>query len=536
MLLVAALLSACGGGGGGGSADVTISGRVSYERVPFSSATGVGLDYAATTELPAREIVVELLTAGQAVLVTTTTDGNGNYTLTAPANLSVFVRAKSQSRRSSSPTRNLRVLNNTNGNALYVLDSATFNTGTANQTRNLLALSGWGGSSYNGTRAAAPFAVLDTLYAAAEFVRVNGSSSLNLPPLDAYWSPENKPTPGNVSDGNITTTLYRSSSSAGTPAGIYILGFENNDTDEYDQHILAHEFNHFLEGAIGRTDTPGGTHSLNERLDLRLAFSEGFANAFSAMVLNDPVYSESFGARQAQRFSFDLESNVAAPAGWFNEASIQSLAWDLFDAPADGLDAVALGYLPLFEAFTGPLKSGAALTSFYPLLASVRGRAGAPVAAIDALAAAQEIDGVGDYGSGETNNGSVLQSLPVYSTLVLNGGAQTVCGTRTAGTFNTLGNRLFLRFTLPAAGTVTILAQYEPFNSTAPFLVSADPDIVLYEAGFLDSAETTTPDVEDLTRALQAGEYVIEVYEYSHVDPSASQRRGNTCFNVTVTG
>jgi hypothetical protein len=111
------------------------------------------------------------------------------------------------------------VLNNTNDNALYVLDSATFNTGTANQTRSLLAPSGWGGSSYSGTRAAAPFAVLDTLYAAAEFVRVNGSSSLNLPPLDAYWSPENKPTPGNVSDGNITTTLYRSSSSGGTPAG-----------------------------------------------------------------------------------------------------------------------------------------------------------------------------------------------------------------------------------------------------------------------------------------------------------------------------
>jgi hypothetical protein len=256
------------------------------------------------------------------------------------------------------------------------------------------------------------------------------------------------------------------------------------------------------------------------------------------MVLNDPVYSDSFGPRQAQRFSFDVESNAAAPAGWFNEASIQSLAWDLFDAPADGLDAVALGYLPLFEAFTGPLKSGAALTSVYPLLASVRGRAGAPVAAIDALAVAQGINAVGDYGNGETNNGSVPQSLPIYSVLALNGGAQAVCGTRIAGTFNTLGNRLFLRFALPAAGTVTIQARYTPTGSTAPFLGAADPDIVLYEAGFLDSADTTTPDAEDLTRSLQAGDYVIEVYEYSHVDPSlqASQRRGNTCFNVTVTG
>jgi hypothetical protein len=241
---------------------------------------------------------------------------------------------------------------------------------------------------------------------------------------------------------------------------------------------------------------------------------------------------------QGQRFSFDLESNAAAPAGWYNEASVQSLAWDLYDASEDGLDAVELGYLPLFEAFTGPLKSGPALTSVYPLIASVRGRAGAPVAAIDALAVAQDINGAGDYGSGETNNGSVPQSLPVYSGLTLNGGAQRVCGTREAGTFNTLGNRLFLRFTLPSAGTATILAEYTPLGSTAPFTAAADPDIVLYQAGFLDIADATTPDAESLTRTLEAGDYVIEVYEYSHVDPAlpASQRRGNTCFNLTVTG
>jgi hypothetical protein len=41
-----------------------------------------------------------------------------------------------------------------------------------------------------------------------------------------------------------------------------------------------------------------------------------------------------------------------------------------------------------------------------------------------------------------------------------------------------------------------------------------------------------------LSRTLSAGDYVIEVYEWSHVDPtySAAQRRGNTCFDITVTG
>ncbi len=73
------------------------------------------------------------------------------------------------------------MLNNTNGNALYVLDSAAFNSGTANQTKNLLAGSGWGGTSYTGTRSAAPFAILDTLLAAAEFVVANGNTTLDLP-------------------------------------------------------------------------------------------------------------------------------------------------------------------------------------------------------------------------------------------------------------------------------------------------------------------------------------------------------------------
>jgi len=65
----------------------------------------------------------------------------------------------------------------------------------------------------------------------------------------------------------------------------------------------------------------------------------------------------------------------------------------------------------------------------------------------------------------------------------------------------------------------------------------ADPDIVLYKDGFIAIAEAPMNSEETLTRTLDAGEYVIEVYEWSHIDPSysAAQRRGNTCFNVSVT-
>ena len=101
--IFALLLVACGGGGSGGGSpsspsSVTVSGKATYERVPFSSNVSLGLSYASTTAQPIREAVVELIQSGGGTLTTTTTDSNGNYALTAPANTSVFVRVKAQSK------------------------------------------------------------------------------------------------------------------------------------------------------------------------------------------------------------------------------------------------------------------------------------------------------------------------------------------------------------------------------------------------------------------------------------------------------
>ena len=552
MAVVTSLLVACGGGGdgggggggGGGIVNVTVSGRATYERVPFSSDVRLGLSYANTSVLPIRDAVVELVQSTGGTLATTTTDSNGDYALTAPASTNVFVRVKAQTRKTTTPTRNIRVLNNTNGNALYVLDSAVFNSGSANQTRNLLAGSGWGGTSYTSVRAAAPFAILDTLMTATDFVVANGSSTVDLPGLDVFWSPENNASPCTgeltvcIASGQIESTLYRTASTGGPAAGIYVLGDANTDTDEYDQHVLAHEFHHFIEDTISRTDTTGGTHSPDERLDLRLAFSEGFANAFSAMVLNDPLYSDSLGSQQSLRFSFNLESNAALPEGWYNEASIQAITWDLYDAAADASDSVSIGYRPMYEALTGPLRGGEALTSVFPFVDYLKGRVDAPVSAINALVTSQSIHVADEWASTETNDGSVPQALPIYTQLTLNGGSQPVCGTTLAGTYNKIGNRLFLRFSVSAARSVTVRATYTPTGSTAPFSPVADPDLVLYKNGFLAIAESTMNGEETLTQTLDAGEYVIEVYEWSHIDPSysAADRRGITCFNMSVTG
>ena len=543
VLIWSAALTACGGGGGGGDGgggpappigdSVTVAGRITYERVP----TVGGLDYAATVAKPARGVTVEIVdAAGSAVLGSTTTDAQGQYSVTAPANRNVFVRDRAQMRRAT-PGWDIEVLDNANQNALYVLDSTAFRTDAATITRNLLADSGWsesGGTGYVRARAAAPFAILDSLHSAVQFLHANGGADLHLPPLRVYWSGNNRsgdwrPDLGQIDSG----THYREFAFDGFPPGIYVLGQADVDTDEYDEHVIVHEFHHFLEHAIGRTESPGGPHSIDERLDMRVAFSEGLGNAFSGMVLGDPAYRDTWGTRQREVFTFNLDVNAASPAGFFNEGTVQSLVWDLFDDTPDAADGVALGFAPILEALTGTVRESPALVSLYPFVEALKAQSGAPVAAIDTLVRSQQVFGNGPWGTGETNFAGVGEADPVYHELVVGGGTRRVCGTTEAGIYNKLGNSLFLKFALDAPATVTIRAEYSAAGSMFGGPVP-DPDIVLFRRGFLAASESATPEVEVLTRSLTAGEYVIEVYEYSHVDFSEPTPRGVTCMDVGV--
>ena len=520
---------------------VIVSGIVTYDRVPFSVTVSDvnGLNYGGTVAQPVRGAVAELLDSSLNILATTVTDSTGLYTFTAPANTNVLVRIKAQSVATGTPSWDISVLNNTNSNALYALDSTVFSTGTANVTLNLNAESGWpdlGGTSYFDTRAAAPFAVLDTLYSAVQFVVTQGNTAVNLPALSVFWSPENKPSEEwDPATGAIQTTLFLDEELDGFPAGIYVLGWENVDTDEYDAHVIAHEFQHYLESALSRSDSPGGSHAINEMLDMRVSFSEGFANAFSGMALNDPQYRDSFDVQQGSSFNFNMESNVFDPEGWYNEGSIYSLIWDMYDSVPDDADDVQLGYSPLFEVFRNELRTGQALTSIFPLATALKAQAGAPVAALDALVAAQSIraSDIDAFGTTETNSGGVAEALPLYRDITLNGGGVIVCGSATAGTYNKIGNRRFLKFSLANAGSITIRVV-----SNGTGIPEPDPDFWLFGNGEQQVSEEATPNVEQATFDVPAGEYVIEVYEYSHIDPAASNdvSRGQTCMNVTITG
>jgi len=333
-LLALLLVAGCGGGGGGGSggsgASVTISGKITFDRVPFKAQLRAGRNFGGIIESPARNVVVEAVQpgnvfGGETTVASTTTDANGDYSLQVPASTTMFIRAKAQMLKTgTAPTWNFKVLNNASNDALYVMDGTAASSGSASSTRNLRATTGWGGTTYTGTRTAAPFAILDTMYQVKALI-LSAKADTAFPALDLFWSVSNRPaSPFCPDSGNIVSSLYTTFSASNpndecsTPTagrdGIYILGdFSQNDTDEFDQQVIAHEAGHYFEDQFSRSDSIGGEHAIDGKLDLRVAFGEGWGDAFGAMALNDPVYRDSSGANADS--GFNLESDIPQSPG-----------------------------------------------------------------------------------------------------------------------------------------------------------------------------------------------------------------------------
>ncbi len=530
----------------GAATSVTVSGKITFDRVPFSTTLGNGLDFSNVVQAPAREVVVEAL-EGTTIRASTSTNASGDYALPVPANLDIRIRAKAQMLKSgAAPTWNFRVLNNTNGDALYVLDSAVFNSGSSNVTRNLHAASGWGTTSYTGNRSAAPFAILDTIYEARELVR-GASGSQSFQSLNLFWSPQNRPAEPFCPDtGDIGTTSYvagqtECSGNSLAPAGIYVLGDASGDTDEFDQHVIAHEFGHYFEDVFGRSDSIGGQHGLGERLDLRVAFSEGWGNAFAAMVLGDPLYRDSaFGVGDA---SFDIESDSFGAAGWYNESSVHQILWDIFDSGTESGDDLALGFGPIFNVLSGGQRNTEALTSIFSFGTLLKAAQSGSVSAINSLLSGQSIAGVGmdEFGSTETNNAGSVDVLPVYTDIGLNQQVE-VCGIRTFGTYNKLSNRRFLSLDLSGLGTARQISITVK-GILGPDVRDPDPDLLIWRRGELWAISQDLGTDEVFTGMFDPRVHVLEVYECTHVlepqqclEGSSNIRRGRTCMTVSVTG
>lgn len=582
MLSASAGLCACGGGGGGGAAQpqpsppstVTISGRVQYEFVP-PQANCQGLDFNGVELRPVRQATIEVVDGtSNAVLDTGITDDDGLYAVSVDAGSDVFLRVRAELKRTGAPAWNVEVRDNFDDSLpanqrpslpqrpMYVLDGSVFDAGTVNSNRNLTATTGWNAStsSYDGPRAAAPFAILDAIYAGMRLVLAEAPQVV-FEPLDVFWSIHNTPTDADsdIDLGELPTSFYSSDNR------LFLLGMDGVDTEEFDDHVIAHEWGHYFEDALSRSDSIGGAHSLGERLDMRVAFGEGWATALSGMALDDAQYCDTLGAGNASGFRIGIESpgNIG-PRGWYNELSVMEIIYDLWDEDIDGVaDTASMGFGPLYDVMIAAQSTTPAFTSIFSFASALKAENPGDATFIDGLLMAQSITaaGIDAYGSNESNNaGNADDVLPVY-TVIPDGSSFEICSNsqfdRSGGNLVADGNKLsehrYLRMTLAAPARLSVdirttdetVAMLPPDDPDDP-VDQSDPDILIYRAGemqnrFVDgdlqglsgdaNAEVfTTPD------PLPAGDYVMALNEFRYEDTgTAPDFPARSCFDVTVT-
>lgn len=400
-----------GGTGGGDPGPPSVQGILRYEKTGHLPAGG--LDFGEVTTHPirgARVAVVDAASGAELGTAVSGDDGAYSISLSAPAKVKVWVYSETVE-----PA--ITVEDNTAGDAVYVLESAEADV-AGPTTVDVLARTGWDGKGYTQPRSAGPFAVLDAAYAAARRFFTEVSPSPAFPALRVNWSVNNTPEDGDVSAGQIGISHWDGEE-------VYVLGRDGADTDEFDDHVIVHEWGHYFETAMSRGDSFGGSHYYGDVLDPRLALSEGWGNALSAMILDpDTVYADSYGEAHSDGFAYDLEDADVSPdasPGWFSEATVDQTWFDLYDPPNEPWDAVQIGLPGIFALMTEDMKTTPALTTMFPLIASAKKRFPDSAAAIDALVAHHVLDadfGVDpvqdEWGTGETHGGSVAGVLPLY--------------------------------------------------------------------------------------------------------------------------
>jgi hypothetical protein len=496
--------SSSGTGGTGGGSAARLSGLLRYESVGYDQA-GDGLDYALISTKPIRGARVALLDAtNDSLLAETISDATGGYKFDweGPSNVKIWVYAETT-------VPQIVVEDNTSGNAVYVLESATTTAEVkAGAKLDVLAGTGWTGDSYGNPRLAAPFAILDAAFLSAGRFLAETTPKPVFPTLKINWSIDNRPDSGEVSQGQIETSHWDGDE-------IYVLGKENIDTDEFDTHVIVHEWGHSFEQFISRSDSPGGSHGFGDVLEPRIAFSEGFCTALSGIILDpDSVYSDSYGMGQQDGFWEDVEVNDTsdgAVPGWYSEASVQNIVYDAYDAKEEPFDGVALGLQGVYAVMVGEMKTTPGMTTIFTFLAGLKAKNAGVAESLDALAVhhasgtAFGIDPVMDHwGTGETHAGGVTGALPLYVDLQTGGSANV---TLTGGIDPAmLGQNRFIRF----------LGSGSPM--TVSSISTSDVDLYVYLRGVeVGSAASTSGDEVVSFNSLSGEEYVVNVQGWGEV-------------------
>jgi hypothetical protein len=532
---------------------VTISGKVRYEFVPPNTNCN-GLDFNAVVARPIRGATVQLIEQGSGtVLGTMESTDQGDYSFAGIAPLTqVRVRVRAELKNSGAlPNWDVEVRDNYDpagslplqSRPLYVLDTSFFDSGFADQVRDVTAGTGWGVSSYSGTRSAGPFAILDAAYTMTQFA-LSADPNIDLQPLDFFWSVNNvSGSPTNFDTGQVGTFYQRSIRS------ISLLGDAASDTDEFDQHVVTHEWMHYFEDTVSRSDSVAGRHILGESLDARLAWGEGMAYAFSAIALNDPLSCDTGTPGTSGGFGVDAETDGFGPQGWFNEISIMTLVWDLWDTSVDGADTGSIGWPAMYNILTGPQVSTPAWVTIWSFAADLRATLNPTDAAhLDDVLGMESINPVNldVWGTGATNDvGGSRDVLPLYTDITAGGAPVSICSNSDFDD-QRWGNKLaeyrYLRVNVPSTDTYTVTVTTTtptPVTSNPDDRDQSDPDFYIYRDGqFIAEGVAPNDNLEQLQVMMSGPDtYVMDVQDWRHADELGApvSYPEQICFDISIT-
>jgi hypothetical protein len=159
-----------------------------------------------------------------------------------------------------------------------------------------------------------------------------------IPPLSYAWQPGLAHACGSCYVGNAIN-----------------LGGQLEDADEYDDFIVVHEFGHYFVDNLSRDSSPGGSHR-GQQVSPLLAYGEGLAYFWAAMVLEDPVVVDTFiDSTRAVDLEEVTEDGVELPElsgtstgeldGRLREEVVAAIMWDALDpfSDAEPFDTVEIG-------------------------------------------------------------------------------------------------------------------------------------------------------------------------------------------------
>ena len=526
------------GTGSVSSGDVNVSRTINYENVPVNTATNT-LNTSAITNRPARGVVVRLLDANSNTVTSTTTDASGAYTISnASVPTSTFtIVALAQMVKTTSPTYDFQVVNSVASGTVgtvYAVSSSSTSVGscTTSCTVNVTAL--------DSNRGSGPFSILDVVYIAIQKILTADSTTV-FPALNIKWT-------STSTTGSFFTT---SSVTCGTGVSncVVLLGNRSGDSDEFDRHIVAHEFTHYLESALSRSDSIGGSHSSNDTLEPRIAYGEGLGNAMGAIFLDDSLYTDTTASGG---FNINMETGTHTNVGYYSEYSVQSVLWDLYDNVSDTkngqTDNLNYSFAKIWAGVVA-LKSINGITYIHEFISALKAANTGDTTSINNILTMESIASseatepdVSKTSAGTSNthtcDGStaaypynpIVEIVAATTGTVVN--AVTVSGSQNCGKVSTANNKLFgskfYRITAANSGTMTVVATDS--GTTADY-----PDVYIFRQG--TTVNTCASGVsENCSATVSAGSvYIVEIRTFSTCASTGCQTGNANNATITIT-